>query len=223
MFGSLLLALLFLQQPQSAAPSQGASSPPEPAQTTSEEDVSARLLKVKRIYVESFGEDAIEKQVQAMLVASLTESKKFVVTENKDRADAVLKGSGLEKSSQEVHAYDDSTSVAGAGGGHSSSVNGSWVHGTGSVSGTSSGGFASRAAGISDSSLNTETVNDARVAVRLVDRDGDVIWATSQESKGAKYKGAVADVADKVVKQLLRDVAKATKAAVESPAPEAQK
>jgi hypothetical protein len=44
--------------------------------------------------------------------------------------------------------------------------------------------------------------------VRLVNSDGDVIWTTTQESKGAKYKGASADVADKCVKKLLRDVEK---------------
>ena len=34
------------------------------------------------------------------------------------------------------------------------------------------------------------------------------MWSglTTQESKGAKYKGASADVSDKIVKQLLRDI-----------------
>ena len=32
--------------------------------------------------------------------------------------------------------------------------------------------------------------------------------STTQESKGAKYKGANADLADKVVRQLLRDLDK---------------
>jgi hypothetical protein len=36
-----------------------------------------------------------------------------------------------------------------------------------------------------------------------------VVWSTTQESKGAKYKSAGADVADKIVKQLLRDIEKA--------------
>ncbi len=44
------------------------------------------------------------------------------------------------------------------------------------------------------------------VWLRLVMREtGDVLRCTTQESKGAKYKGANADAADKVVKQLLRD------------------
>ena len=56
------------------------------------------------------------------------------------------------------------------------------------------------------SSINT--VNDARASVRLVNSDGDVIWTTTQESKGAKYKGASADVANKIVKQLVWDMEK---------------
>ncbi|HEV2112588.1 MAG TPA: hypothetical protein VGR50_00485 [Terriglobales bacterium] len=124
-----------------------------------------------------------------MVVTEITESKQFIVTENKDRADGTLRGAGLEKTSQEVHAYSEATAVGGAAA-HSDSV---------------SGRFVSRNAAIDNSSLNTETINDARIAVRLVNQDGDVLWATTQESKGGKYKGASADVADQVVKQLLRD------------------
>jgi hypothetical protein len=47
-----------------------------------------------------------------------------------------------------------------------------------------------------------------RVAERLVNSEGDVIWTSTQESKGAKYKGASAEVADKGVQQLIRDVEK---------------
>lgn len=167
-----------------------------------------KLLHVRRVFVDTFGDDAISKQVQAMIINALAGSKKFVITENKDKADAILKGTALEKTSQELHATSEGTSVAGASGGHHSSVFGSSLNGNGTVSGSSSSGFAAHAAGISDSEASTETINDARVAVRLVSSDGDVIWTSTQESTGAKYKGASADVADKVVKQLLRDVQK---------------
>src|SRR5438045_1587797 len=150
-----------------------------------------------------------------MVISALVESKRFIVTENKDRADAVLKGSGLEKTSQEIHAYSDGTAAGGAAGGHSASISGS---GGGPFSGSSHGGFVSHAAAIEDSSVNSETINDARIAVRLVSKDGDVMWSTKQESKGAKYKGATADVADKIVKQLLHDLDKATTAASASAA-----
>jgi hypothetical protein len=118
-----------------------------------------------------------------MIVSSLVATKRFKVTENRDRADATLKGVALEKSAQELHAYNEST-AAGRG-------------------------------AISDSSFHTETVNDAKLSVRLVNPEGDVIWTSTQESKGAKYKGASADVADKCVKQLFRDIEK-----LERPDPE---
>lgn len=47
--------------------------------------------------------------------------------------------------------------------------------------------------------------------LRLVDPDGDVIWSTTQESRGAKYKGASADAAEKITKVLLREVARIEK------------
>jgi hypothetical protein len=46
-------------------------------------------------------------------------------------------------------------------------------------------------------------------SVRLVKKDGDVIWSTTQESNGAKFHGASADVAEKITKQLIADYARA--------------
>jgi hypothetical protein len=43
-------------------------------------------------------------------------------------------------------------------------------------------------------------------SVRLVNKEGDVVWSTTQESTGAKFRGATADVADKITRQLLGDV-----------------
>ncbi len=202
----LVLALLLqgttAQQPKVNAESAAASAPkPSDANPPS-------LANIKRIYVDSFGDDSISKELQSMIVSSLVSTKRFKVTENRQRADAVLKGVALEKTSQELHAYGESTSVGAAGGGSHSDISGSVINGNGTISGSSSGGFAARHMGTSDSSVNTETVNDARISVRLVDPDGDVMWTTTQESKGAKYKGASADVADKCVKQLLHDIDK---------------
>jgi curli biogenesis system outer membrane secretion channel CsgG len=183
--------------PQSVGP--GATTPKPAPDIRSE--LFAKLLNVKRIYVESFGDDEIAKSLQAMVINALDESKRFIVTENKEKADAILRGRSVEKSSQEVHATGEGTAVATAAAGHSASVS--------PFGGSAHGGFAGKAMGIDDSKLSTETINDARLAVRLVSQDGDVIWSTTQESRGAKFKGASADVAHKVVKQLLRDLEKA--------------
>ena len=182
-----------------------------PAKPDADTDTS-ELLKVKRIFVDSFGDDLISKEMQSMIVSSLVETKRFKVTENRDKADAVLKGVALEKTAQELHAYGESTAVGGASGGSHGEISGSVVNGNGTISGSSSGGFIARHMGTSDSSVNTETIDNARVAIRLVNRDGDVIWTSTQESKGAKYKGASADVAEKCVKQLLHDVEKLERA-----------
>jgi curli biogenesis system outer membrane secretion channel CsgG len=188
-----------------ATPAPAAASVATPVKQASPDvDDPMALLKVKRIYVDSFGDDIISKELQSMILSSLVATKRFKVTENRDKADAVLKGVALEKTSQEVHAYGEATSVGGAAGGAHSSISGSG----GTFSGSSGGGFVARHMGTSDSSLSTETIDDARVAIRLVNPDGDVIWTTTQESKGAKYKGASADVADQCIKQLIRDVTK---------------
>jgi hypothetical protein len=190
--------------------SQAAQKTPNSASTINAE-IANKLLGVKRIYVDSFGDDSQSKQLQAMVMSSLAESKKFIITENKEKADAVLKGSGLEKTSQELHATNEGTAVGAAAAGHSSSISGSVINGSGSISGSSVGGAAAKTMAIQDAQASTETVNDARLAVRLVSQDGDVIWATTKESKGAKYKGASADVAAQIVKQLMWDLEKAAK------------
>jgi curli biogenesis system outer membrane secretion channel CsgG len=209
----LILAIAWAAQAVSAAPVQAPAPPPATTQSAekpkadaapapppvSEEDLGARLLRVKRIFVESFGDDPVAQQIQAMVVSRLTESKRFIVTENREKADAFLRGAGLEKTSQEVHSYSEGTAAGAGGGGFSASGL------------SASGGFHHAGAAIEDAATHTETVNDARVAVRLVDPDGDVIWATTQESKGGKYQGASADVAQKVVKQLLWDIEKLLK------------
>jgi curli biogenesis system outer membrane secretion channel CsgG len=158
--------------------------------------MAEKLLKARRIFVESFGSEAIDKTLQAMVIDALRTSHRFIVTENKEKADLTLKGSALEKTSQELHAIGSGTAVATAAGAHGGTINGA------------GGAVNARSLGIADSQASTETISDARMAIRLVSVDGDVVWSTTQESKGGKYKSATADVAEKAVKQLLRDIEK---------------
>ncbi|HYD16575.1 MAG TPA: hypothetical protein VEB03_01080 [Candidatus Nanoarchaeia archaeon] len=217
MICTLIAAALFLFQspmPVTATKPQSDAATSKVADTQ-QSDKSKTLQKVRRIYVDTFGTTEAAQQLQAMLVASLTGSKRLTVTEDKTRADAILKGFASEKTSQETHAYGSATAVSSAGGGHSASISGSGGH----VSGSSSGGWHASGAAIDDSSLNTETIDSAKASVRLVNSDGDVIWTSTQESKGAKYKGASADVADKIVKQLIRDIEKSEKILLSSESP----
>jgi hypothetical protein len=207
--------LLFQSAPVATTSASKSEAPPPAAAEVQQVDKSKTLQKVRRIYVDTFGTTEAAQQLQAMLVASVTESKRLTVTEDKTKADAILKGFASEKTSQETHAYGSATAVSSAGGGHSGSISGSNGH----VSGSSSGGWRAAGAAIDDSSVNTETIDSAKASVRLVNNDGDVIWTSTQESKGAKYKGASADVADKIVKQLIRDIEKSEKTALASDVP----
>jgi curli biogenesis system outer membrane secretion channel CsgG len=178
MLSILMITGLLLQAGPNAQESKPAASVQvAPNPRVEADDDTAALLKVKRIFVDSFGDDAVSKELQSMVVSALVATNQFKVTESRERADAILKGVAIENTSQELHAYSEGTAVAGRNGG----------------------------AAIKDSSANTETIQEAKLALRMVDLNGDVIWTTTQESKGAKYKGPSADVADKCVKQLLHD------------------
>jgi hypothetical protein len=64
-------------------------------------------------------------------------------------------------------------------------------------------------AGDSESSHSSERRHEANAAIRLVNKDGDVIWSTTQESMGGKFRGASSDVADKITRQLTEDFERA--------------
>ena len=157
------------------------------------------LQKVKRICIEELSGDRTAAQIRDMIIAALHRSNAFQITENAERADAVLKGSAEDLVFTEVHQSSDGVTA------HLS---------MGSIPGTTynrSRQLPSASVGDQESDKSSERRHEAFAAVRLVNKEGDVIWSTTQESLGAKFRGASADVADKVMKQLLSDIEKAKK------------
>jgi hypothetical protein len=67
--------------------------------------------------------------------------------------------------------------------------------------------------GENESRRTEERKHEAIATVRLVSKDGDVIWSATAESLGGKFMGASADVADKIAKRLVTDYRAAKKAA----------
>jgi len=55
--------------------------------------VSTRLRSIKRVYVDSLGDDLFHQQLREDLIQKLQTSKHFVVVSNRDDADAVFTGS----------------------------------------------------------------------------------------------------------------------------------
>lgn len=151
------------------------------------------LTQVKRIYVGDFGKGAESKQAQAMLIAALVRGGRFIVTVDRDRADAVLTGTAIEKTSHELHAMGEGTSVGTAAG----------VAAANSDSAVAA--VAAQHLGASDTSVDTETDEHAAVSVSLVAKNGDVLWSDTEESTGGKYEGATATAVDACAKKLLKD------------------
>lgn len=73
--------------------------------------------------------------------------------------------------------------------------------------------MASEAGAESESFNIKERKHEAYAAVRLCNKEGDVLWSTTQESLGAKFRGAGADVAAKIARQMTLDVERARRTA----------
>ena len=162
----------------------------------------ATLGEITRVYVDVLAGGAQADQMRDMLIGVLQQSGLFAITENPERADAVLKGSADDQTYMQEHSTSDSVGFnAGEASGTRSAVS----------IGTSSSSNKSLHAGInqSDSSHIQERHHEAFASVRLVNGVGDVIWSTTQESGGAKFRGAMADVADKIGHRLIDETKKA--------------
>jgi len=164
------------------------------SQAGAQEDVSKQLLTIKRVYVDRLTGGETAAQMRDLLIASLHGSRLFVLTENPERADAVLRGAAEDLIYTDQFASSDSVDLR-------TGVS------TGSRSTRTSSGARSISLGVGDKESTDihERKHEALATVRLVNKDGDVIWSTTQESNGAKFRGASADVADKITRQLTAD------------------
>ena len=158
-----------------------------------------QLLSVHRIYVDRLTGGDTAAQMRDILISSLAASKLFVLTEKEERADAVLRGAAEDLVFTETHQSSD---------GINAHMNLSTRAGTGYYS---KGNAAGLGIGDNESDHSAERRHEALAAVRLVNKDGDVIWSTTQESLGARFHGASADVAEKITSQLKEDFDRAGK------------
>src|SRR5277367_1321435 len=168
------------------------------ADQTPEEEATQHLSKVRRIYIAILTGGDAALQLRDLLMTSLHNSKQFIVTEDEDKADAVLKGAGDDdvftdtfQSSEGINAHTQISSGSSEG-----------LRNYANSSSNRSGGLT---IGENDSRRDEQRKHEAIATVRLVSKDGDVIWSATAESMGAKFMGASADVADKIAKRLVTD------------------
>jgi hypothetical protein len=175
------------------------------------DDLSDQLPKIKRVFVDRLTGGETAAQMRDLIISAIQNSKLFIVTENQERADAFLRGAAEDliytdqfKSSENISMHGNTSESEGVS--SDSRYNGA------------SGGNSSRSArslgsgiGGGESSEVKERKHEALATVRLVNKDGDVLWSTTQESNGAKFHGASADVAEKIAKQLVAEYERARK------------
>jgi hypothetical protein len=157
-----------------------------------------QLLTVRRVYVDRLTGGETAAQMRDILISALNGSKLFIVTEKEERADAILRGASEDLVFTDSHSSSEGVNV------HANA-------GTGRTSSTARGAYSGVGAGESDSEHSTERRHEALATVRLVNKEGDVIWSTTQESLGAKFRGASNDVAEKITAKLKEDFERAKK------------
>ncbi len=165
---------------------------------TPEQEAAEHLSKVRRIYIAILTGGDAALQLRDLLMTSLHNSKQFVITEDEDKADATLKGAGDDdvftdtfQSSEGINAHTQIGASSSEG-----------LRNYANSSSSHSGGLT---IGENDSRRDEQRKHEAIATVRLVSKDGDVIWSATAESMGAKFLGASADVADKIAKRLVTD------------------
>ena len=172
-----------------------AADPPQPSAV--EESGLRQLLTIRRVYVDRLTGGETAAQMRDILIAAMAGSELFVLTENPERADVTMRGAAEDLVFTEQHSSQDSIN-ARANVGSGRSVNQRPVS-------------AGIGLGDSESDHSVDRRHEAIAAVRLVNKEGDVIWSTTQESLGAKFRGASADVADKITARLKEDFERARK------------
>lgn len=162
-----------------------------------EENPAVQLTSIRRVFVDKFSGGETAEHMRDMIISSLQNANLFLLTENQERADVTLRGSAEDLVFTDEHATSESINArANLGRGATKSDRGA------------NSGFG---VGESESSHISERKHEAVAAVRLVNKDGDVIWSTTQESLGGKFRGSSADVAEKITRKMVEDFARAKK------------
>jgi hypothetical protein len=165
-----------------------------------------QLLCVKRVFVDKLDGDETALQMRDMIISALQQTHLFVVTENQERADAFLRGSSEDLVFTESHASSDGVNA------HVQASSGSSAYKGGSFNKSVGGSL-----GENESSHSVERRHEASAAIRLVNKEGDVIWSSTQESQGSKFRGSMADVAEKITRQLADDIVHARSGRMPTP------
>src|ERR1022692_3695425 len=101
----VLAALLF--GPSDPVPASAPAVQPAAVET----DTLRQLLTLRRVYVDRFSGGETAAQMRDMVINGLQGSNLFVITENQEKADAILRGSSEDLVFNETHSSSDSVNA----------------------------------------------------------------------------------------------------------------
>lgn len=158
------------------------------------------LREVRRIFVSRLAGGGTADSMREVLIASLNSTGLFVLTDDQTKADAVLKGAANDTIF--VDSFDSDKSISGRTDG-----------GFGNRSLKTGGAYGSLSGADREAYHIRDRKHEAYAAIRLVNRAGDTLWSTTQESLGSKFHSASADVGEKVARQIALDMDRLQRAA----------
>ncbi|MBV8810296.1 MAG: hypothetical protein JO033_16630 [Acidobacteriaceae bacterium] len=161
------------------------------------------LLTVKRIYVAQLTGGVAADALRDLIISSIDSTKLFILTDNEERADAILKGAADDRTFTDT--FDSASGVSTRENGGKTSSGSTGISRAGGI-------YGGLSVGDNEAHHIKERKHEAYATVRLCNKEGDVLWSTTQESSGAKFRGASNDVAAKIARQLSLDVEQARRA-----------
>lgn len=139
------------------------------------------------------GDQGLRAAVEDAMSSALLETKKFRLTENCSKATYVLKGSVVERADVRSRSEGESAGIA--------SIAGSVVR---NADGSGSGGFGGSSNGSSEALSTTETKRQVTLTAKLVNSEGEVLLATTQDSGASKGKSALTEASEKLAREITR-------------------
>ena len=148
-----------------------------------------KLLEVRTLYVDSLGGKEAGS-LRDLVIGSVQRTGLFILTEDEAHADAFFRGAAEDLIFQDYERYRTGLNVRGS------------ASGSKRESGESEYFSSSVGIGDTEDASSRERRHEALAAVRIVLKNGEVVWSTTRESMGARYQGSAAHVAEQVAQDL---------------------
>ncbi len=160
------------------------------------------MSDVRTLYVDSLGGKEAGS-FRDLVIGSVQRTGLFILTEDEANADAFFRGSAEDLIFQDYERYRTGLNVRGA------------ASGSKRASGESEYFSSSVGIGDTEDASSRNRKHEALAAVRIVLKNGEVVWSTTRESMGARYQGSAAHVAEQVARDLEKAYARARELAEE--------